>query len=75
MKGYHIWGPFDRKIEDIFRLTMHEVLHQYYCRHTEDLGVPRSGYVMNSNHWSGGRVICDENEGILSDNIKIYDGI
>lgn len=75
VKGHWAWWPIYYAVEDIFRLTMHEVLHQYYCQHTEDLGVPGSGYVMNRYHWSGGRKIYDENRDTLNSTSYIYDGI
>ncbi|MHA2245036.1 MAG: hypothetical protein ACXADY_08710 [Candidatus Hodarchaeales archaeon] len=74
VRGYKYW-IFYRSLESLDRINMHEVLHTYYCQHTEIWGVPGSGWIMNANHYSGGGKMCDDNKEKVEEKMEKYDGV
>jgi hypothetical protein len=51
------------------RLTMHELLHTYYCQHKP------GSVIMNANHYSGDDTMHADTVSNLNSNIDLYDGV
>jgi len=68
VRGYK-WWIFLRGLQSLNRLTMHEVLHTYYCVHQS------GSVIMKLGHYSGGDAMHADTEDKVNDRDDLYDGV